>query len=100
MLRREFTRRKASRAFFAADLAFCSGDDNDRVTLVELERKRKEMPRLMLVGNWLVLIGIISLGGYCLRRLRHRPATSWGWFGLIVLLGGVASWLVGNPYFG
>lgn len=58
------------------------------------------MPRLMLVGNWLVLIGIISLGGYCLRQLRHRPATSWGWFGLIVLLGGVASWLVGNPYFG
>ena len=54
----------------------------------------------MLVGNWLVLIGIISLGGYCLRRLRHRLATSWGWFGLIVLLGGVASWLVGTPYFG
>ncbi|WP_283578757.1 hypothetical protein [Limosilactobacillus ingluviei] len=44
------------------------------------------MSRLMLVGNWLVLIGIISLGGY--------------WFGLIVLLGGVASWLVGNPYVG
>lgn len=58
------------------------------------------MSRLMLVGNWLVLIGIISLGGYWFRRLRHRPATSWGWFGLIVLLGGVASWLVGNPYFG
>jgi len=81
-------------------LHFAQGGDNDRVTLVELERKRKEMPRLMLVGNWLVLIGIISLGGYYLRRLRHRPDTSWGWFGLIVLLGGVASWLVGNPYFG
>ena len=54
----------------------------------------------MLVGNWLALIGIISLGGYWFRQLRHQPATSWGWFGLIVLLGGVASWLVGNPYFG
>lgn len=58
------------------------------------------MTRLMLVGNWLVLIGIISLGGYWFRWLRHQPTTSWGWFGLIVLLGGVASWLVGNPYFG
>ncbi|WP_276859254.1 hypothetical protein [Limosilactobacillus ingluviei] len=40
-------------------LHFAQGGDNDRVTLVELERKRKEMSRLMLVGNWLVLIGII-----------------------------------------